>query len=248
MALQEELEKEGLWLFKLRSYLPIIILLLAIVVHYFRDKETLAELSPYTFYYEIICLMVSFFGLAIRIYTVGHTPKDTSGRNTVQGQVAETLNTTGIYSVVRHPLYLGNFFMWLGPALLVRDVWFIVAFVLFYWVYYERIMYAEEQFLRRKFGHVYTEWASKTPAFIPKIKGFNSSNLCFSWKKVAKKEKNGILAIFIIFLLFNVVGELDEKRAEYNLFFIYGTAVSAIIYVVLKCLKSYTRYLDEKGR
>ncbi|MGB8874133.1 MAG: hypothetical protein WCC75_12145, partial [Desulfobaccales bacterium] len=43
----------------------------------------------------------------------GLPPRGTSGRNT-QGQVAETLNTTGIYSLVRNPLYLGNFLIWLG--------------------------------------------------------------------------------------------------------------------------------------
>lgn len=60
------------------------------------------------------CIAVSLFGLLIRAVTIGFTPKGTSGRNTKEGQVAEVLNTKGIYSVVRHPLYLGNYFMWLG--------------------------------------------------------------------------------------------------------------------------------------
>lgn len=248
MALQEELEKDGLWLFKFRSFLPIIILLLAMGVHYLRERGAGFEDEPFDFYYELICLGVSILGLVIRIYTVGHTPRNTSGRNTTEGQVADTLNTTGIYSLVRHPLYLGNFFMWLGPALLVRDVWFIVAFVLFYWIYYERIMFAEEQFLRRKFGQIYLEWSEKTPAFIPKVSGFHNNNMDFSWKKVLKKEKNGLLAVFIIFMLFNIIGEAGEKRAEYNMFFIYGTAVTLFIYLVLKYLKKYTQVLDEAGR
>lgn len=248
MALQEELEKEGLWLFRFRSFLPIIILLMAMGVHYLREQASASEEEPYDFYYELICLAVSIFGLIIRIYTVGHTPKNTSGRNTAEGQVADTLNTTGIYSLVRHPLYLGNFFMWLGPAMLVQNVWFIVAFILFYWLYYERIMYAEEQFLRRKFGQAYEEWAEKTPAFIPKISGFCTSNMVFSWKKVLKKEKNGLLAVFVIFMVFNIIGEVGERRADYNMFFVYGTAVSLSLYLILKYLKKYTQVLDESGR
>jgi len=82
-------------------------------------------------------------GLFIRAYAVGHTPANTSGRNTKE-QLADELNTTGIYSMVRHPLYLGNFFMWLGAAVLTKNGWFIVAFILLYWIYYERIMFAEE--------------------------------------------------------------------------------------------------------
>lgn len=248
MALNEELEKEGLWLFKFRSFLPIIILLVAMGVHYLRERASITEEEPYEFYYELICLGVSIFGLIIRIYTVGHTPGNTSGRNTAEGQVADTLNTTGIYSVVRHPLYLGNFFMWLGPAMLVQKIWFVVAFILFYWLYYERIMYAEEQFLRRKFGHMYVEWAEKTPTFIPKISRFCASNMVFSWKKVLKKEKNGLLAVFVIFMLFNFIGEVGERRAEYNMFFVYGTAVSLSLYLILKYLKKYTQVLDEAGR
>ena len=107
---------------------------------------------------EIIFLAVSLLGQLIRIFTVGFAPKNTSGRNTVNGQIADELNTTGIYSLIRHPLYLGNFFMWLGPVLFLRSVGFLIVFFLLYWLYYERIMFAEEQFLRRKFGEVYDKW------------------------------------------------------------------------------------------
>ncbi|MEI3590430.1 MAG: hypothetical protein V8Q44_05920 [Alistipes ihumii] len=64
------------------------------------------------------CLLVSLFGLAIRIRTAGHTPDRTSGRNTAEGQVADEPNTTGIYSMMRNPLYVGDLFKWPGIALL----------------------------------------------------------------------------------------------------------------------------------
>lgn len=248
MALQEELEEQGLWLFRYRSYLPVIILLGAFVVHFFEAQDSDIERGFYDQYFEFFCLGVSLVGLAIRIYAVGFTPKNTSGRNTAEGQVADTLNTSGIYSLVRHPLYLGNFFMWLGPAILVGNLWFTISFVFAYWVYYERIMFGEEQFLRRKFGQPYVDWSLKTPAFVPKTNGFIPSHLHFSWKKVLKKEKNGILALFVIFLIFNYIGEWNNKKPDYNDFLIYGTVVSLLIYIILKYLKSYTSVLDEEGR
>ena len=60
---------------------------------------------------------------------MGFAPRGTSGRNTL-GQVAEVLNTSGMYSVVRNPLYLGNFVIWLGLALFIKVWWCILIVVL----------------------------------------------------------------------------------------------------------------------
>lgn len=170
MALQEELERQGNFLFKYRGTLPIVLLIVSIIFFSYVQYYNLEydRLISYDIY-QILALFIAFLGLAIRVFTVGYSAKNTSGRNTEQ-QIANTVNQTGIYSIVRHPLYLGNFLMWLAPALLVQNFWFIVAFIFIYWVYYERIMFAEEQFLRAKFGEVYLKWAEKTPAFIPSFK------------------------------------------------------------------------------
>ena len=251
MALQEEFEQQGNWLFRYRGILPVLILFvgIAVFIQIKLNPETsfLGEISC-EIYYETGCLLVSLLGLFIRIYTVGHTPANTSGRNTDAGQVAETLNTTGIYSIVRHPLYLGNFLMWLGIALLTCSLWFVIAFCLFYCIYYERIMFAEEQFLRRKFGAIYIQWAEKTPAFLPKFSTFIRPSLPFSWKKVLKKEKNGFLALFLIFSGLDIAGELIEKQGDYNYFFGAMCLISIISYCVLKYLKKKTQLLNEQNR
>lgn len=248
--LQEEMEKQGNILFRYRSYLPIIILFAGLAVYantQFQIKAGKADVLPFSF--DLICLAVSTLGLIIRIYTVGHTPKNTSGRNTAEGQVADEVNSTGIYSTVRHPLYLGNFFMWLGLAMYPADIWFAVSFILFYWVYYERIMYAEEQFLVGKFGEVYASWAKITPAFIPSMKNWNSSKMSFSWKKVLKKEKNGLFAMFFVFFLFNNLGDYIHGRPLFNSeFWLFGTIATGIIYFILKFFKKYTRIFEEEGR
>lgn len=250
MALQEELESQGLWLFKYRGTLPLLILAIGtgLFVRTKLNPETFfLEETYYELYYEFFCLLISLVGLAVRVYTVGHTPFNTSGRNT-EGQVAETLNTSGSYSMVRHPLYVGNFLMWIGPALLTGNFWFIISFILFYWVYYERIMFAEEQFLRKKFGKVYTDWAASVPAFLPRFSNYIKPGLSFSWKKVLKKEKNGLAATFIIFALFNVLGEKLQDKRDYNYFILAGCVVSIVMYLVLKFMKKKTALLDESGR
>ncbi|MBS4014577.1 MAG: DUF1295 domain-containing protein [Bacteroidetes bacterium] len=248
MALIEEFEKQGNWLFRYRGYLPLIILIAGGIVFAYTElypESFYIKTSPYRNYFEWFCIAVSIYGLLVRIYTVGHTPKNTSGRN-VKGQIADTLNTSGIYSVVRHPLYFGNFFMWLGPALLIGHPWFVVVFCFFYWVYYERIMFAEEQFLRGKFGETYTDWAKNVPAFIPAFRKFKKPNMAFNYKKVIRKEKNGLVAVFLIFSAFNFAGQHIGEQEGYNLPLLYTAAAVVVLYIGIRIIQKLSSVLNEK--
>jgi len=127
MALREKFESQGNWLFRRRSFLPLLgapLVVLAFQHFSYPYGSHILDLM-----WEMLCLGVSLFGLAIRVWAVGCIPRRTSGRNTRKGQVANLLNTTGVYSVVRHPLYLGNFFMVLGPAMFFRLWWFALLYV-----------------------------------------------------------------------------------------------------------------------
>lgn len=248
MALIEELEDQGNVLFKNRSFIPIAFLASGLGVYLFKvNNMTYPDLG---FNYWLICLAVGILGLLVRVYTVGHTPKNTSGRNTTEGQVADELNETGIYSLVRHPLYLGNYLMWLSVAMITADFWYLVAFTFIYWVYYERIMFAEEAFLRRKFGEKYLKWAADKPAFWPKLKSPVTPKYPFSLKKVLKKEKNGVAALFGLFYIFEVAGEYIKWGSfEFKpTFWFWGFVVSTVLYFILKVLKNNTALFEEEGR
>ena len=161
MALRDELARSGSYLFRWRSYLPLLfmpVLILALEdFSYPGDSELLDNLL------EVACGAVAVVGLFLRVLTVGYVPQRTSGRNTKQ-QHAEILNTTGLYSLVRHPLYLGNFLIWLGLIMFVHTWWLVLIGILSFWLYYERIMFAEEEFLSRRFRAEFEEWAARTPA------------------------------------------------------------------------------------
>ena len=247
MALIEEMEKQGNFLFKYRGILPLIVLVLGVIVLYL-SKLNKVEVQ-YHYLHDFIYLFICLLGLSIRILVVGFTPKGTSGRN-VKKQVANILNTSGIYSIVRHPLYLGNFLIWLGIVLFIENIWLVVLFVFVFWVYYERIMFAEEQFLRKKFGDQYLQWAEKTPAFIPNFKLWKSPELTFSYKKILKKEKNGFTAIFLLILLFKVVGEyaMTGSFIPKEKHWIVLAGFSFLLYIILRYMKKKTKLLNEKGR
>jgi protein-S-isoprenylcysteine O-methyltransferase Ste14 len=248
MELNKELDVQGNFLFKYRGILPLIALGLGIAVHAYEASQLSAsgkkDIGPE--YYDFICLGVCFLGLIIRILTVGFTPKNTSGRNT-DVQLADQLNTSGMYSIVRHPLYVGNFFMWLGVAMLTGHTWFVISFTLLYWLYYERIMFTEERFISRKFGDYFQEWAAKTPAIIPYLQQWKNPDRSFSLRKVLRQEKNGFFAIFLLFFIFDSVGEyMAYGNIEFrNLHWLVLCLASGVIYLVLKIVKRKTDLLKD---
>jgi hypothetical protein len=198
---------------------------------------------------ELIFLGVSIFGEIVRILTVGFAPRNTSGRNTVNGQIADELNTTGIYSILRHPLYLGNFFMWLGPVLFLRSISFTIIFGLLYWLYYERIMFAEEQFLRKKFGDIYDKWSEKVSSFIPWSFNFIPSKLPFSMRNVLKREYNSFINIFAIFTLMDLFRNYFlSGRIYLTDMWIYLLAGSFVIWIAVRTIHKQTKWLEVEGR
>lgn len=249
MPLLEEFESQGNFLFKNRGSLPIFIVIIGMAVFVYTQYFD-AGYDTWINYqsYEFICLGITLLGFFIRVYTVGHTPANTSGRN-VNGQLAEVVNQTGIYSLVRHPLYVGNFFLGLGMAFLPQNLWFVASYVLFYWVYYEKIMFAEEQFLRKKFGEVYVNWASKTPAFVLSFKNWAKPAMPFSIKKVLKKEKTGFFEVFLLFFLFDTIKNfVNENGFVWENWHSYSLVASLVIYAFLKFLGRKTSILHEEGR
>jgi protein-S-isoprenylcysteine O-methyltransferase Ste14 len=181
--------------------------------------------------------------------TVGYVPKGTSGRNTKSGQIAESLNTTGMYSLVRHPLYLGNFIIWFGISMFPMHWWLCVIFALVFWLYYERIVFAEEEFLRQKFGEAWLDWAQETPTFLPRIKGWKAPPLPFSWRSVLRREYSGVFGIVVCFYLLEVyshviVSRQIEVHAVWTVIFLAGLA----LYLTLRTLKKTTNVLAIEGR
>jgi protein-S-isoprenylcysteine O-methyltransferase Ste14 len=245
MALVHEFEKTGNWLFKRRGWLPVFLVLSGLIMMYYVNRQGIL----FDTREELIFLGVSLFGEVIRILTVGFTPRNTSGRNTMKGQIADELNITGIYSVVRHPLYLGNFFMWLGPALFLRSAWFTIVFCLIYWIYYERIMFAEEQFLRRKFGDAYDKWSETVRAFIPVFTKFIPPKLPFSVRNILRREYNSFLNIFVIFALLDLVRNyIISGRIFLTSLWAYLIIPVVLIWIILWVINKKTRWFVVEGR
>ncbi len=245
MALVHEFENSGNWLFRRRSWLPVFMIIAGIMMMYLGNRQAII----FDMRDELIFLGVSLFGELIRIFTVGFAPKNTSGRNTINGQLADELNVTGIYSLLRHPLYLGNFFMWLGPVLFLRSVGDTIVFGLIYWLYYERIMFAEEQFLRKKFGDIYDKWSENVSSFFPYPFKFIPPTLPFSVKNVLKREYNSFVNIFVIFMLLDIFRNYFlSERIYLTGIWIWLFVSAGVIWLAIRTIQKRTKWLEVEGR
>ncbi|MCU0378188.1 MAG: isoprenylcysteine carboxylmethyltransferase family protein [Bacteroidales bacterium] len=244
MSLVHELEKSGNWLFRRRNWLPVIIVALACGYLFIANRSVIY----FSLTWELICITVSLAGEAIRSYTLGYVPRNTSGRSVID-QLADELNTTGIYSIIRHPLYVGNFLAGLGPVLFLRSVWCTVIYVLLFWICYERIIFAEEQFLRRKFGEVYDIWAFRVSAVIPRLRHFKKSLLPFSSKAVLKREYNRVANLFIVFAVLDMVRNLAVTGKIYiETLSLVLRIIGLIFWAIISYLVKRTKFLYVEGR
>ncbi|MCD8519758.1 MAG: isoprenylcysteine carboxylmethyltransferase family protein [Alphaproteobacteria bacterium] len=253
MNIIEKLAHQGNFLFRWRSFLPLFF----IIPGFFAISESVLIEEKYGDFLEEIWVYFSFIvslcGLAIRWVSVGYVPAGTSGRNTKM-QRANYLNTTGLYSVVKNPLYLGNFIAMLGVVMSLKVWWLVALGSLTYWIYIERVIVAEEKFLTTKFGQRYIEWAARTPIFIPDFRLWRAPVMPFSFKTVLRREYNGLMAVCSAFFLMEVMVDVFVEREPviYWLREDWPWAImmmtGSTLFFGLRFLKKNTRMLHVAGR
>lgn len=251
--LKDDMVSQGNWLFRWRSYLPLILLPVAVSV--FQNAGWMTDVfgEPIEEAYDYFCLFIALAGLAIRVTTVGFVPAGTSGRNT-QAQNAAFLNTTGFYSLMRHPLYFANFLVFIAFVLLLKSLVFTLFAGVAYFIYYERIMLAEEQFLEGLYGLRYRAWATKTPAFLPRLSGWVSPELAFSWRAAIGREFHTVFLIAAVFFVTEMLEAIVVERQAFNTWlraeplWSWLFLASGVIYLLARTIKKRTGWLAVSGR
>ncbi|MEA1940090.1 MAG: isoprenylcysteine carboxylmethyltransferase family protein [Candidatus Caldatribacteriota bacterium] len=90
------------------------------------------------------------------------------GLKTVFGEKREKpyVITTGVFSVVRHPIYLASILFYLGCILFSLSIFSTLVWILIIIFYYFISRY-EERLLSQKFGSEYNEYMTKVPMLLP---------------------------------------------------------------------------------
>ena len=125
--------------------------------------------------------VITFFGLSISLPNlIGSIPFialgawfGIKGVNQTSLKVAEThrtetIITSGVYSIVRHPQYLGGLLAHVGVTLLLSTVYSLLVSPLMVFLVY-LLSKKEEEELIIEFGKEYQSYKKKVPMFIPKL-------------------------------------------------------------------------------
>lgn len=198
---QDELARSGKKLFFVRGlYIYTIIAIGTLIVwtSHIRGPFETAQANCIWFW---LSFGVAASGALVRVITSGFAALGTSGRAKVAAEASE-LNTTGPYSLVRNPLYVGRILNFTGLAMLTGSwVYGAIVFLLAVLVY-ERISIYEEEFLRSKFGEAHTRWARDVPALLPRLHGWVKPKYPFWWRRMLWREQNKLFLLATTIFLY----------------------------------------------
>ena len=198
---QQEMARSGKHLFFVRGlYIYTIIGLATLIAWCSKDVGPFGDVAKDCAWFWA-SLAVASAGALVRVITSGYAALGTSGRAKVAAEALE-LNTTGPYSLVRNPLYVGRILNFTGLAMLTGSWVFGALVFLLAILIYERISIYEEEFLRGKFGESHAAWAVNVPALLPRLTGWVTPKYPFWWKRMIWREQNKLFLLATAIFLY----------------------------------------------
>lgn len=155
-----------------------------------------ANISDRSFRWGIVILTI---GELIRFWALGFVEK--KGRK---------LAMSGPYAFVRNPLYVGNFFLGLGVAVIVSNWIILVLFLAGFFGIYTGTIRGEEKHLREMFGKPYEDYCKNVPSFLPRLTPYAAPEKdSFLWSRIIKHhEYITVAGIFLMVMLIHLYDEL----------------------------------------
>ncbi len=184
--------------FRYRSYTPVPLVLVMLIF---------ARPTPLSF---AVGIPMAAAGEFIRLWGVSIAGVET---RVTGGVGASTLITSGPFSYVRNPLYVGNILIYLGlgVASMALFPWLQGAALAFFAFQYRSIVSLEEDFLSEKFGDGYREYRVAVPRFIPDGRRFSGKPAVqpvLSWGRGFRSERRTLQAIIILTAALILIGSL----------------------------------------
>ena len=179
------IDRLELWIFRYRGILPLPFLAVAVLT-----SNTSPFASPFHVALDVLGIGAAAAGLGLRCWAVGH-----AGAHTRSYRLrAPRLVTGGPYARVRNPIYLGNFLIGLGVAMVAQSWPAFLVFLVGFAVEYGPIVSLEERYLAETFGDTYDEYRRRVPRWLPRLATAPAGPRgAFSWRAI-RKEYQALLS------------------------------------------------------
>ena len=138
------------WVYRYRGILLATPLLLALFFDFHESESRL--LWP-------IGIVLVLLGTGIRVLAQQHIHHRIKAR--------QDLTTTGLYSIIRNPLYVANTVLCLGAVVVSRELWFVQIMLLYCCGLYELVVRYEEVCLLKEYGEPYRKYLFGVPRWFP---------------------------------------------------------------------------------
>jgi protein-S-isoprenylcysteine O-methyltransferase Ste14 len=186
----------GRVLFTYRSFVPVPIALVLVFVHY---GATAASWVP------AVGVLLVALGQGVRLWAVRHIGTISRTRANRYGP----LISDGPYALVRNPLYIGNFCLWIGFVVWSRLLWMLPVAVAIFQFEYVAITGFEASLLREKYPEAYAQYAAAVPAWIPRLANLPdalASRGSHPWREVFFSERGTLIAVVVMAALLLLKG------------------------------------------
>jgi len=146
------------------------------------------------------------------------------------------LALSGPYAFVRNPLYVGNFFLGLGVAVIVWNWIVLVLFLAGFFGIYTGTIRGEEKHLREMFGKPYEDYCKNVPSFLPRMTPYETPEQdVFLWSRIVKHHEYitvaGILLMLMMIRLYDALF-LAKEPASQEMPLIVAASVVALALVL----------------
>lgn len=243
-----DLGRPDAWLLRFRWILPLILLPLAILAAFQADETVIRLGRSLHEGWEAFCLVLALCGLLVRALAVGFEHRS-AGRRIEDGK----LPSTGVYSIVRYPLYLGTYISLLGLSLLPGAAWFVLATSAVFFVWYGRIVNQTELALQQRFGNAYREWAARIPMFVPNPFLWERPRAAFSLLSALRRERDEFYFVIAGFVGLELACDLLGERVSFrqwlreDLHWALLLLTGTLLYLTFRSLRPHAEGMADDG-
>jgi protein-S-isoprenylcysteine O-methyltransferase Ste14 len=187
--------KVGGWLFRQRTWLPLPIVAVLLVIPSEAPSLLLLAAGAATV----------AAGEALRLWSVRHIGVISRTRSDRLGPLVRS----GPFGLVRNPLYIGNLLLWVGFAISAGMFWFVPLIVIVLGAEYHAIVRWEEGHLEQRLGEPYRAYKAEIGRWLPRSRQSHiashtpqgAASRAFSWRETFFSERGTLIAIVVGYVL-----------------------------------------------